>query len=65
MGQLAWWLQIGESNQVIAYNIGWLHNIIHMACQIVAAHSTNLVIFHIQIECGHYLGTILTNKGPH
>ena len=42
-----------------------LHNIIQMARQVVTVDPTDLGIFHIQIECGHYLGIVSTNKGPH
>ena len=42
-----------------------LHNIIQMACQIIAVDPANPGIFHIQIECDHYSGIIPTNKGSH
>jgi hypothetical protein len=31
-----------------------------MPCQVAAVDLANLGIFHIQIECGHYLGYIPT-----
>jgi hypothetical protein len=44
---------------------GHFYNIIQTACQVIAANPANPGFFHIHIECGHYSGSILTNKGPH